>query len=128
MTATYEASDLTGSNGWAMQTPAEARNALVKQKDQILAYLSIADDADDFEEALVKLRLVADLWQALGYGYKAKEIAANTINAMYRKKTEAEDMLDCSRRNTSQWKIWDAEIGHYDVLITDACIARSKYV
>ena len=53
---------------------AELENAIVSQKNEILAQLNAAEDAESLELVYKAVRLVSFVWNAIGYGYKAKEI------------------------------------------------------
>ena len=53
-----------------MDLPQEAENALVAQKDALLAMVN----DERFEEAMAALAVVQRFWRAVGYGYKADEV------------------------------------------------------
>lgn len=52
---------------------AEIANALVGQRDQLATAVAYAEDSKDLAAAEKTLGLLADLWFAVGYGYKVRE-------------------------------------------------------
>lgn len=100
--------------------PAEVANALVQQKNEILEQLGNCDDEDDYAALLDKLGFVSGLWAALGYGYKVREIAQRTLERLAVSLEEALETQATCRRNTSQWKLWQAAIGKYRLAMETA--------
>ncbi len=112
----------------ALEVPsrrADVTNALVRQHNAILSNLHLATDADECEAVLDAIQFARELWSALDYGYKVVELANLLVNRMYQQHAAAIDMRDehC-RKNTSQWRLWDSEVGRYDRAIADACMTR----
>jgi len=56
-----------------------AENALVKQKDAIIG---LVNDGN-YEKAIELLDFVKEMWIAVGYEYKIKEIKARVKNAIF---------------------------------------------
>lgn len=62
-----------------MERTADIDNALVQQKDRLLADLNNAATIGDFVEVYKCLRFVTPLWCTLGYGYKTEEFKARLL-------------------------------------------------
>jgi hypothetical protein len=60
----------------AADRSADLDNALVRQKDTLLAAVDLAASAAGLTRAAGLLDFAAPLWQAAGYGYKVPEVAA----------------------------------------------------
>lgn len=52
----------------------ELDNALVAQKDLVLRKINAAEYADQLQEVLNLVNILAPVWDAVGYGYKTKEV------------------------------------------------------
>ena len=78
----------------------EISNALVKQKDAILAALNGVEDAKGLRRAKEMLDLVRPVWEACEYGYKVKEVAERLMTAAeYLIIGQEEFLLTLTRKN-----------------------------
>lgn len=53
---------------------ADVQNALVEQRNDVTAAIARATTLAELRDAEARLRLVANLWHALGYGYKTVSV------------------------------------------------------
>lgn len=57
-----------------MTTDADLLNALTTQNNQIATMIDRAEDGVELDRAWMQITFVADVWTALGYGYKMVEL------------------------------------------------------
>lgn len=102
-------------------------NALVAQKNKVLAALSIAEDADQLDRVLEMLTLLRPVWEAAGYRYKLVEILDRLVNDAYRRRFEAEESRDHKEnaRRPAVRCMFQREVDALNATIGAACVMRS---
>lgn len=78
---------------------ADVMNALVQQNNDISTAIYYATEPEELERAEKTVRLVADLWIALGYAYKVIELRARVIARADELKKQEETYLSNCRKN-----------------------------
>lgn len=99
-------------------------NALVHQKDTILAELYKADDADSIAKVVDLVEFVAPVWKCCGYAYKTREILDQIVNRCYHFRGQAQDVLASMRKNAKGRQGWVNEVSRLNDLIGRVCLLR----
>jgi len=73
-------------------------NALVKQKDHVLCLIRDAVSLNQLTDALEAVNLVAPVWRACDYGYKAQEVYNRLADHAWAMKIIMEDNLRLKKR------------------------------
>jgi len=95
--------------------------ALVGQKNDLLTRINNAEDADLLADCLETLRLLAPVWRAVRYGYKATEVARRIETAATHQANAALSMRDTSpRKGWGQWNTWNREYIKCEAVIAAA--------
>jgi transcriptional regulator len=75
---------------------ANFESALIEQKNHILTLVN----NDNYEEAILKLKFVKDMWISVDYGYKVREIIERIVKQI------DEQMIDVHWKTASQLKFF----------------------
>lgn len=78
-------------------------NALVAQKNVILAMIAAAENGRTLESAAAQLRFARPVWEAVGYGYKAREVARRiSVRASELLAAEREYLAGCRKNDKTR--------------------------
>lgn len=79
--------------------PVSAINALTAQNDELAALVNRCEDLSDLQAAERVFRSYADLWSALGYGYKVDEARQRIVSrARALAASERQQAAECKPR------------------------------
>lgn len=105
---------------------AELDNALVGQKNAILALLNTTEDADGFHDLLDMVELLKPVWLATGYGYKLAEVCDRIATSVCFFRGNARESLEHreNARRPAYRRLLNAELDGLDGVMNRLAVVK----
>ena len=99
--------------------PDNVESALIHQKDKILAEINDGYSPRDFETVLAQIDFIRELWEAIGYGYKTRELLARLRDATEAARDRDNQYSEARqlRKNSYAWKKHNDDVARFNTII-----------